>query len=284
MESNWNQLIERYLQHELSEEGKLAFEQELQSNPELQMEFELHNLISASAIRSVERAQIAKIGKSYHFYKTFKMVSIYSAVIVGAVTAVVIAAMSQNALPTENQSVIVVPTDSLPSELPVDSTITNDPTEPVGIPPRYFTKKVPGGVQTILLPIETIPLIAASEPEKVKEPVKTPPIKEKEKEKENILRSLVITTKFGFGKPIIRSRDANYLDFQKDGQDLKKQSVYTDEEGLHIVNPEKKLHFVFERTDDPKKQRSGMGAWKTAPEPVEDTSTHRAIIKSVRND
>ncbi len=284
MENNWNQLIERYLQHELSEEGRIAFEQELQSDPELQQEFELHNLIYASAIRSVERAQIAQIGKSYHFYKTFKMVSAYTAVVIGTAVAVWVAVMYQKTSPVENHPTIALVNDSIPDEPSVDSTITTDPTEPVVFAPRYYVKNVPGGVQVITIPAETTPVESSKEPEKVSEPVKNPAAQEKEKEKENLPRSLVITTKFGFGKPVITSRDANYLDFQKNGEDLKKQSVYTDEEGLHIVNPKEKLHFVFERTVESRKEKQGFGVWKSEPIPVEDTTTHRAVIRSVRND
>ncbi len=285
MENNWNQLIERYLQHELSEEGRIAFEQELQSNPELQMEFELHNLIRASAIRSVERAQIVQIGKSYHFYKTFKMLGMYSAVIIGTVVAVWAAGMFQKTSPAENHPPIALVNDSIPSGPVVDSTITAEPAEPVVFAPRFYTKNVPGGVKIISLPMDTTPVESSKEPGKESEPVKNPVTveKAKEKEKESLPRSLVVTTKFGFGKPVITSRDANYLDFQKNGEDLKKRSVYTDEEGLHIVNPEEKLHFVFERTVDSKKKKQGL-VWNSEPVPVEDTTTHRAVIRSVRND
>jgi hypothetical protein len=65
METNWNQLIERYLQHELSEEGKMAFEQELQINPELQEELEMHRLIQSAAKRASQRTMIQQTGKLY---------------------------------------------------------------------------------------------------------------------------------------------------------------------------------------------------------------------------
>ena len=56
METNWNQLIERYLQNELSDEGKSAFEQELRINPELREELEMHQLIQSAAKRASQRA------------------------------------------------------------------------------------------------------------------------------------------------------------------------------------------------------------------------------------
>lgn len=65
METNWNQLIERYLQHELSEEGKIAFEQELKVNPELREEMEMHQLIQSAAKRASQRTMIQQTGKLY---------------------------------------------------------------------------------------------------------------------------------------------------------------------------------------------------------------------------
>lgn len=65
METNWNQLIERYLQNELSEEGRSAFEQELQVNPELREELELHQLIQSAAKRASQRMMVQQTGKSY---------------------------------------------------------------------------------------------------------------------------------------------------------------------------------------------------------------------------
>ncbi|TSJ41213.1 hypothetical protein [Fluviicola chungangensis] len=65
METNWNQLIERYLQNELSEEGKNAFEQELQFNPELREELEMHQLIQSAAKRASQRNMIRQTGKMY---------------------------------------------------------------------------------------------------------------------------------------------------------------------------------------------------------------------------
>ncbi len=65
METNWNQLIERYLQNELSEEGRNAFEQELLINPELREELEMHQLIQSAAKRATQRNMIQQTGKLY---------------------------------------------------------------------------------------------------------------------------------------------------------------------------------------------------------------------------
>lgn len=65
METNWNQLIELYLQNELSEEGRAAFEQELQLNPELREELEMHQLIQSAAKRASQRMMIKQTGQAY---------------------------------------------------------------------------------------------------------------------------------------------------------------------------------------------------------------------------
>lgn len=65
METNWNQLIELYLQNELSEEGRAAFEQELQLNPELREELEMHQLIQSAAKRASQRMIIKQTGQAY---------------------------------------------------------------------------------------------------------------------------------------------------------------------------------------------------------------------------
>ncbi|WP_430405331.1 hypothetical protein [Fluviicola sp.] len=69
METNWNQLIERYLNNELSAEGKTAFETELQKNTELQKEFELHKLTRQLIQRNSLRRLVKESGKWFHFKK-----------------------------------------------------------------------------------------------------------------------------------------------------------------------------------------------------------------------
>ena len=84
METDWNKLIERYLQNELSEEGKEAFEYELNTNPDLKMEYDLHLMIMGSAVRSAERMEIASIGKKFHFRKKLMNAAIISGVVLTA--------------------------------------------------------------------------------------------------------------------------------------------------------------------------------------------------------
>lgn len=69
METNWNQLIERYLESELSAEGKVAFEKELAQNARLQEELELHQLVREGAKRAGQRQAIQQVGKRYHLRK-----------------------------------------------------------------------------------------------------------------------------------------------------------------------------------------------------------------------
>lgn len=89
METNWNQLIERYLQNELSEEGKLAFEQELQLNPELREELEMHELIQSAAKRASQRTLVQQVGKSYLRNLRIKQVAL-GVIVTTAVTVGVI--------------------------------------------------------------------------------------------------------------------------------------------------------------------------------------------------
>lgn len=69
METNWNQLIERYLNNELSAEGKTAFESELAKNTELQAEFELHKLTTEIIQRDSLRTLVQESGRWFHLKK-----------------------------------------------------------------------------------------------------------------------------------------------------------------------------------------------------------------------
>lgn len=69
MEANWNQLIERYLNNELSAEGKTAFEAELKQNAELQKEFELHKLTTELIQRNSLRRLVKQSGKWFYIKK-----------------------------------------------------------------------------------------------------------------------------------------------------------------------------------------------------------------------
>lgn len=69
MKTNWNQLIERYLNNELSAEGKSAFEAELKQNKELQNELELHQLTIEVIQRNSLRTLVEQSGKWYQLKK-----------------------------------------------------------------------------------------------------------------------------------------------------------------------------------------------------------------------
>nr|WP_294858600.1 WG repeat-containing protein [uncultured Fluviicola sp.] len=94
METNWNQLIELYLQNELSEEGRMAFEQQLQLDPELREELEMHQLIRSAAKRASQRLVIKQTGQAYLRNLRIKQFTI--GVVVTAVTTLGIVYWVQN--------------------------------------------------------------------------------------------------------------------------------------------------------------------------------------------
>ncbi|MGV3612354.1 MAG: hypothetical protein ACO1N0_15455 [Fluviicola sp.] len=94
METNWNQLIELYLQNELSEEGRTAFEQELNSNPELREELEMHQLIRSAAKRASQRNMIRQTGQSY--LRNLRIKQFTVGIVVTVVVATGIIYWSQN--------------------------------------------------------------------------------------------------------------------------------------------------------------------------------------------
>lgn len=89
METNWNQLIERYLQNELSEEGRQAFEQELATNASLREELELHQLVQAAAKRASQRILVQQVGKSYFRNLRIKQFAIATVVTIATTVGVV---------------------------------------------------------------------------------------------------------------------------------------------------------------------------------------------------
>jgi mono/diheme cytochrome c family protein len=93
METNWNQLIERYLNNELSAEGKTAFETELQKNTELQKEFELHKLTKELIQRNSLRILVSQSGKWFHFKKLL-LKSALTLIIAGVVAVAVYIAIN----------------------------------------------------------------------------------------------------------------------------------------------------------------------------------------------
>lgn len=87
METNWNQLIERYLNNELSAEGKQAFEAALKENQDLQKEFELHKLTTEIIQRDSLRTLVKASGKWFRLKKMLVnsgMVLVIAAVLASA--------------------------------------------------------------------------------------------------------------------------------------------------------------------------------------------------------
>lgn len=66
MESNWNQLIDRYFAGELSDEGVEAFEQLRLTNAAFAESVELQEMALGGIKRMGQRAEIAQLAKAYH--------------------------------------------------------------------------------------------------------------------------------------------------------------------------------------------------------------------------
>jgi hypothetical protein len=88
METNWNQLIDRYLINELSAEGKTSFEKELEQNKELRQEFELHKLTKEIIQRDSLRNLVKQSGKWFHLKKVLVNSGI-ALVVAGTLAAVI---------------------------------------------------------------------------------------------------------------------------------------------------------------------------------------------------
>lgn len=131
MENNWNQLIERYLNGELSAEGKMGFETELAKNPELKEEFELHQLTQNIIKRASTRNLVQQSAKSYHFKKMVTNAGIVVLIIAVIATTVILLtnANSNTKNPdSEKQELIEQP---LLDEMSTDLQFEN-------IDPQYF--------------------------------------------------------------------------------------------------------------------------------------------------
>ncbi len=156
METNWNQLIERYLQNELSEEGKSAFEQELEVNPELREEMEMHQLIRSAAKRASQRTLIQQTGKLY-----LRNLRIKQLVLGIAGTAIVVAGIVYWINSKNNQTKQMTENASLKSshENPSESAVRTDHNQ---------QSNQPGGKSSLIQPTdwhetgETNPKYAAS--------------------------------------------------------------------------------------------------------------------------
>lgn len=104
MEQDWNKLIERYLQDELSHEGKEAFEFELAINPDLQTELDLHKLIHESVFRSVDRLAIQNIASKYHFQNKLKKWLLFTSIVAGLIVVIAALTLTSSTDPKANKN------------------------------------------------------------------------------------------------------------------------------------------------------------------------------------
>jgi hypothetical protein len=72
MTSNVTKIIDQYLSGELNAEDKALFEQKIANNAELQEDVRLQESINEGAKRAVQRAQVRKAGRKYHYQKLLK--------------------------------------------------------------------------------------------------------------------------------------------------------------------------------------------------------------------
>jgi hypothetical protein len=82
METNWNQLIDRYLSRELSEDGKIAFDQLRKENPDFEQAYQLHCLVIEGVKRINQRLVIQQLGKTYHRTQKIKLYALIVVVLV----------------------------------------------------------------------------------------------------------------------------------------------------------------------------------------------------------
>lgn len=118
MENNWNQLIERYLNNELSAEGREAFESELAKNQSLQQELELHQLTQDLIRRTAVRNIVVKRGKFFKAKKIATSAGIVVIIVAAITTAVLLLNNStSNKAETESEQVDKVLLEKMEEEL-----------------------------------------------------------------------------------------------------------------------------------------------------------------------
>lgn len=97
MDTTRTRIIELYLNGELSEADKIAFEERLKTDSALAAEVKQHQHIHEAAVRASQHAHIKKLGKQYHFAKLMKWGIIgLSAVAIAVLTTVMIASYGTN--------------------------------------------------------------------------------------------------------------------------------------------------------------------------------------------
>ncbi len=89
MEVNWNQLIERYLNNELSAEGKLAFEAEVKRDENLRQELELHQLTRQVIQRTAYREMVIDAQKTAKINLRLRQLALVAGIVLLAVLVLV---------------------------------------------------------------------------------------------------------------------------------------------------------------------------------------------------
>ena len=106
MDIKLTKIIDQYIQGEMSEADKKAFEERLESNPTLKAEYELQLAIAEVAKRSYFQQNIQQRAKRYHLLKTLKTVAIIVAISTLAASAIYFSFTDSTPLNTEDESSI----------------------------------------------------------------------------------------------------------------------------------------------------------------------------------
>lgn len=114
-------IIDQYLQGELSEADRIAFEDRLSASEALQKEVALQQTVYEGARRASVRTQVKQAGKHYHFIKKLQVAAIAAIVIILAATAIVLTSRSssvgtESGIPEEITNLM----DELETESPID--------------------------------------------------------------------------------------------------------------------------------------------------------------------
>lgn len=105
MNEKWTQWIDAFFSGEMKASEKEEFQREMDSNPELQNEFKLQQLVMEGAKRGGQRQMVQNAGKRYHFLKK----TTYAAIAVGMALAV---AGAIYLLQNKNSEALLMETDS----------------------------------------------------------------------------------------------------------------------------------------------------------------------------
>lgn len=122
MESNWNQLIDRYVSGELSAEGKAAFEQMCAANPELEASLQAHLLVVEGLKRAAQRNLVHEIGKTYH--RIVRMKWIAGIALVVLITSGIVYWLMKK---TDTVPVNTEQTDTFPAQTTMEEPTSDEP-------------------------------------------------------------------------------------------------------------------------------------------------------------